>query len=94
MSTLARKFDGWRMVATTVITYGSGLTVMDNHISGLTPGGPGYTPDCNDSDARTCGNVIVGPIPDGYFLNPPGSKANSPMAGLSASLSNAPVFVT
>jgi len=73
-------------MTTSVITYGSGVTVMDNHISGLTPGGPGYTQDCNDSDARTCGNVIVGPIPDGYFLNPPGSKANSPMASLSGSL--------
>jgi hypothetical protein len=73
-------------MATNVITYGSGVTMISNHVSGMTPGDAGYHPDCDDSDARTCANIIVGPIPDGYLLNPAGSKANSPLASLSASL--------
>jgi hypothetical protein len=73
-------------MVTTVITYGSGLTLLSNHISGMSPGGPGYRLDCNDADSRTCGNIIVGPIPDGYLLNPRGSKANSPLAGLSGAV--------
>jgi hypothetical protein len=71
---------------TTVFTYGSGLTLLSNHIGGMALGGSGYQLDCNDADARTCGNIIVGPIPDGYLLNPPGSKANSPLASLGASV--------
>jgi hypothetical protein len=73
-------------MASNVITYGSGLTLISNHISGIAPGGPGYKPDCNDTDARTCGNIILGVIPDGYLLNPPGSKANSPLASVNAAL--------
>ena len=73
-------------MATSVITYGSGVTLLSNHISGMQVGGSGYKPDCNDADTRTCGNIVLGVIPDGYLLNPPGSKANSPLATLGASL--------
>jgi hypothetical protein len=73
-------------MATNVITYGSGVTLLSNHIGAPSAGGPGYKADCNDADTRTCGNIVLGAIPDGYFLNPPGSRANSPTASLSTSI--------
>lgn len=77
------------------LAYGSGLTLMSNHMSGLSPGKDGYQANCNDADTRVCGNIILGLIPDGYFYNPPGSKANAQgmPAGAMMTLINNSMFV-
>lgn len=57
--------------------YGGGLTLLSNHIDPIAPPGAGYSANCNDANEQTCASIIAGFIPDGYFLNPPGSRAGA-----------------
>ncbi|MFT4113495.1 glycosyl hydrolase family 28-related protein [Silvibacterium sp.] len=61
------------------LNYGSGLTLLTNHFSGIVPGGKGYAAQCDDSGVNTCGSIIAGVIPDGYFFSG-AKKTNSATA--------------
>jgi len=61
--------------------YGGGLTLLANHIDSIAAPGAGYTANCNDDGVLTCATIIAGFIPDGYFLNSPGSRAGALLVG-------------
>ncbi|GGG99817.1 glycosyl hydrolase family 28-related protein [Silvibacterium dinghuense] len=67
------------------LAYGSGVTLLSNHFGALLPGGSGYAAQCNDNGPNTCGNIIAGVIPDGYFFSA-SSRAAAPAGTPPASL--------
>jgi hypothetical protein len=57
--------------------YGS-LNLENSHINAIWPAGKGYTDACDQTSIHTCADIIVGHIPDGFYVDPNGGHNAAP----------------
>jgi hypothetical protein len=76
-------------------TFGPQVTAISNHFESIDAPGPGWAVYCNDAtdingntndSSDTCGSVLVGTMPDGVLLFPPGTTGavNPTLANLTS----------
>jgi hypothetical protein len=54
-----------------IASHGS-IDLEDLHVNAIQPPGTGYTDNCNQAGILTCAEIITGPVPDGFIVDPPG----------------------
>jgi hypothetical protein len=48
------------------------IDIEDSHIEAIQGPGAGYTDNCNQTNALTCAEIVTGPVPDGWVVDPSG----------------------
>ena len=57
--------------------YGA-MSLQDSHVAAIQPPKQGYRDDCDQTNVRTCADLIVGYIPDGLYVDPVGGPNAAP----------------
>jgi len=58
-------------------SYGA-INLENSHINAIQPPGQGYKDNCDQTNVRTCADIIVGNIPDGLYVDPIGAPNATP----------------
>jgi hypothetical protein len=59
-------------------TFYGALNLENSHINAIWPAGKGYTDACDQTNVHTCADIIVGHIPDGFYVDPNGGHNAAP----------------
>lgn len=54
-----------------------GINFEDSHLNAIIGPGTGYTDNCDQTGVLTCAEIISGPAPDGFAVDPPGAPMDA-----------------